>query len=183
MSGLTIYTGPMKCGKTKHLIEKYNECKKQGLTSIMFKPCIDNRFSNNEVIDRDGNKVKCTNIKRIDELIRYSFSFNNLFIDEFQFLNGNIYDLLYILDQGVNIYVAGLNLTSDRATFGLMDKAMCLANNINIYKSNCDVCNKANSATYTYCKLNKKEEILIGDTQYLSVCPHCYNTLYKKDTL
>lgn len=183
MSNLTIYTGPMKCGKTKHLIEKYNECKNKGLSCIMFKPTMDTRFSKNQVVDRDGNVVDCTNIKRIEELIRYSFTFNNLFIDEFQFLNGNIYDLLYILDQNVNIYISGLNLTSNRTTFGLMDKVMCLANNINIYKANCDVCNKQNSAIYTYCTVNKKDEILIGDTQYISVCPHCYKDLCKKDTL
>lgn len=183
MAKLTIYTGPMKCGKTKRLIEKYQECKNKGLSCIMFKPSMDTRFSTTQVMDRDGHTVNCTNIKRIEELIRYTFTFNNLFIDEFQFLSGSIYDLLYILDQNVNIYISGLNLTSDRTTFGLMDKVMCIANDINIYKADCDICKEPNSATYTYCTVTKQDEILIGDTQYVSVCPHCYKNLCKKDTL
>ena len=48
----------------------------------MFKPLMDDRFSNTEVVDRDGNKFPAINIEKIDEIENYDADV--YLIDEFQ---------------------------------------------------------------------------------------------------
>ena len=173
MGNLIVYTGPMKCGKTKKLISTYNEVKEQNPKTLMFKPTIDDRFNKIGVVSRDGDSVEAKCISTIDDLKGYAFICDNLFIDEFQFLSGHMSVILDLLNRGKNIYVAGLNLTAERKPFGLMPELMCLATHIEVMQGNCDICKKPNGI-YTYCKEEKNEDILVGDAQYLCACNKCY---------
>lgn len=180
---LTVFTGPMKCGKTTQLINKYTELSNEGKKCMMFKPIIDNRFSNIEVVSRDGESVTAINIKTIYDLIPYKDLVDFFFIDEFQFIEGqDVYVIINsFIDSGKVFYVAGLNLTAERKPFGNMPQILALADNIECMEAKCDICGKYN-AIYSYCKEDKNKDILVGDTQYLSLCKDCYNTT-KKNTL
>ena len=178
---ITIYTGPMKSGKTTKLIEKYKEKQLNGRRCIMLKPIIDTR--SDKVISRNNLSVYCEQIKRIEEIYRYSYIYDTFFIDEFQFLSGSVDLLRDMSDNGCNIYVSSLNLNSNKETFGSIGNLMCIADNIEILKSNCDICGQQNAGKYTFCCVPKQEEILIGDTEYKSVCPKCYKELINKGTI
>lgn len=177
MGKLVIFTGPMKSGKTTRLINTYQDEVKLGRRCFLFKPELDNRFSAEEVVSRDGLSIPAISISRIDDIERYGFIGNSFFIDEFQFLGGDINVILNLLDKNKSVYISGLNLTSDRTIFGLMGHIMPYANEINILTGNCDNCNKFNSGVYTYCKTSKSSDILVGDTEYMCVCPSCYKEL------
>lgn len=174
MGELIIYTGPMKCGKTTKLIEKFNEVKNINAKTFMFKPTIDDRFDKDAVVSRNGISVQAQCINSVDDLINYSYIGDNLFIDEFQFLGGHISTIIRLLNKGKNIYIAGLNLTSEKKPFGLMGELMCLATEVNIMKGNCDSCKKEGTGTFTFCEEHKTDDILVGDAQYLCVCNKCY---------
>lgn len=180
MDRINVITGPMKCGKTSLLINIFNQVRKQGNCCIMLKPKMDNRFSDCYVVDRNDNKILCDNIKKLYEIERYAFTNKYIFIDEFQFLGGDINIINQLVDKGKIFYISGLNLTSDREPFGLMSDILCLADNIKLLKANCDECGKEDEAIYTFCNINKKDKILVGDSEYKSVCAKCYNKLYKK---
>lgn len=184
MSKITVITGPMKCGKTKTLIELYKLATVQGDTNpIMIKPCIDNRFSNNEVVSRDGDKIPCYNIKSLKDVIQIFAleKINNIFIDEFQFIKGNISQLIDIKNKDVNIFISGLEKTSELKFFNLMKQAIKIANTIIYLTGDCDVC--GNPSHYTYYKGTKTNNILIGDDCYLTVCKSCYKKLTNKEIL
>lgn len=179
MGSLIVYTGPMKCGKTRTLIEKYNELQKQGKRCVMIKPDIDTRFEEKYVVDRDGNKVSCDRIHKLYQLERYIYLSDYIFIDEFQLLSGDMNIIKESIDsKDKNFYVAGLNLTAEKEMFGLMGNLLCLADEIHLLKGKCEVCGEPSK--YSFCNAKKDRLILIGDSEYKTVCAKCYNILSRK---
>ena len=170
MGKLVIYTGPMKSGKTKRLIIQYQLVKESTNSLVMLKPQIDNRFSTDQVMSRKGFSVFAKNIQTINDIEKYN-EYKNIFIDEFQLLNGDIQILLNTLKNS-NIFIAGLNLTSEFKPFGQMNNIMCYADEINVLKGKCDVCNK-DDGKYTICTKPKKDTIQLGDNIYKCICENC----------
>ena len=174
MGDINVFTGPMKCGKTHIILQ---EAKKQliaGKHIQIFKPEIDNRFSEDYVQDRNGNKLKAVNINNINEIADYDADV--YIIDEFQFLDGDVGVIEKLAQEGKKFFIAGLNLTAEKKPFGKMGDLMCIADKIEIMTSICDIC-KSDDAIYTYYNGKKDEDILIGDSEYIPVCRSCYNYL------
>lgn len=174
MGYINVYTGPMKCGKSQMI---FNELKRQliaGKNIKVFKPSLDNRSGDNVISTRAGNCVKAINITDISELENYDA--DSYFIDEFQFLSGDVNVIDKMAASGKKFYIAGLNLTSEKKTFGQMGNLMCIADNIEIMTSICEVC-KSEEAIFSYFKGLKDNDIVIGDSEYIPVCRQCYNKL------
>ena len=178
MSDINVFSGPMKCGKSHRILEEAGRQLIAGKKIQMFKPKMDNRFSEDFVKDRNGNKIKAINITKIDEIENYNADV--YFIDEFQFLNGDIDTIQKLAEKGKKFYIAGLNLTSERKPFGKMGDIMCIADNINMMTAICEVC-KNDNAIYSYYKGKKDTDILIGDSEYIPVCRSCYEKLMKEN--
>lgn len=184
MSSIVVITGPMKSGKTKKLIQLYKIISIQNnLNPIMIKPSIDNRFSQDKVVSRDGDSIQCYNVRSLKDIIDIFAleKINNIFIDEFQFIKGNINQLLEIKNKDVNLYISGLERTSELKPFKIMKDALKIAD-VKVYLTGkCQMC--GNPSEYTYYKGNKTNNILIGDDCYLTVCKSCYYKLRNKEIL
>lgn len=182
MSKLEIYTGPMKGGKTTALLNKYDELSTHTTKRLkIFKPIIDTRFSETMVTSRDGKQLLCTNINSIADIQLFKDEYDIFFIDEFQFLEGDINQLLKLFfDENKDFYISGLNLTAERKPFGLMDKLFPYATDIYLLKGNCDICGDENKGIYTYYDGNKQGDILVGEDNYKCVCYKCYETLNRR---
>ena len=178
MGYINVYTGPMKCGKSQRI---FNELKRQliaGKDVKVFKPLIDDRSGINVISTRAGNSIKANCIKDISELQNYKADI--FFIDEFQFLNGNVDIIQEMASKGKKFFIAGLNLTSERKPFGKMGDLMCIADTVEIMTSVCEVC-KCDNAVFSYYKGEKSDDILIGDNEYVPVCRECYSRLSNKE--
>lgn len=178
MGDINVYTGPMKCGKSQKI---FNEMDRQiiaGKKVLLFKPSIDNRAGKDYIYSRSGKKIDAINIDSIDELENYQA--DDYFIDEFQFLNGNIETIEKMATKGKKFYIAGLNLTAEKKVFGKMGDLMCIADNVEKMTSICEVC-KSENAIFSYFKGGKSEEIFIGDSEYIPVCRKCYKELLYND--
>ena len=176
---IVVYTGPMKSGKTTALITKYLEIKQLNQYRIkMFKPTIDSRFSNDYVMCRNEISVKAINIEDLQDLLQYKDDYDIFFIDEFQFITGDINILRDLLSNGKSLYISGLNLTAECKVFGLMGDLLCNATKIIYLKGICDECGSING-TYSYYTPTKTNDIAIGDDEYLCLCPSCYNRRMK----
>ena len=116
MGFINVYTGPMKCGKSQKI---FNELKRQliaGKDIKVFKPLLDDRAGDNDISTRAGNSVKAINIQDISEIEKYDA--DSYFIDEFQFLNGDVHVIDKMASSGKKFYIAGINLTSEKKIFG-----------------------------------------------------------------
>lgn len=174
MGNINVFSGPMKCGKSEQLIREANRQKIAGKNIKVFKPLMDDRFSTDNVMDRNGNKFEAINIEKIEEIENYDADV--YLIDEFQFLTGDIESIQKLASKGKKFFVAGLNLTAERKPFGKMGELLCYSDNVQMMTAICECCGGEN-AIYSYCKTEKSGEILIGDSQYMPVCGSCYTKL------
>lgn len=176
MGDINVYTGPMKCGKTQKILDEAQRQKIAGKNVKIFKPSIDDRFSNNNVVARNGHKQEAININTIDEIKNYDADV--YVIDEFQFLNGNLDELYKLTKKGKKFFIAGLNLTSERKPFGEMGELLCMSDNVKMLTAVCEKC-KSEEAIFTYYKgKDKSNDILVGDEDfYIPVCRKCYEEL------
>lgn len=174
MGDINVYSGPMKCGKSQKIMDEARRQMIAGKKIQFFKPTLDTRFGNDCIKDRNGNTTYANNISKIDELEHYDA--DAYFIDEFQFLEGNIDCIKRMVSKGKKFYISGLTATSELKPFGKMGDLMCIADNINIMTSICEVCRNDN-AVYNYYKGKKTTDIVLGDSEYLPVCRECYYKL------
>ena len=173
MGDINVFSGPMKCGKSMHILNEFNRQLIAGKNAMIFNPQIDSY-----VATRDGKKLVAQNIKDISELENYNADV--FFIDEFQFLEGNVKTIEKLADSGKKFYIAGLNLTSDKKPFGKMGDLMCIADNIKMMTSICEIC-KNDNAVFSYFKGKKDQDIVIGDGEYIPVCRKCYEKMKKEE--
>lgn len=174
MGEINVYTGPMKSGKSQIM---FNELDRQiiaGKDVVIFKPSIDNRDGQNYVATRAGRKIEAINIKNINEIEKYNSDV--YFIDEFQFLQGDISTIEKLAEKGKKFFISGLNLTSEIKVFGKMGELMCIADEVHKLTAICEVC-KCDNAIFSYYKGKKNCDIEVGDAQYMPVCRKCYNNL------
>ena len=177
MGDINVFTGPMKCGKTQKMLNELDRQLIAGKEIKVFKPCIDKRFGDNVVQTRSGSKVEAININSINELQNYNADI--YFIDEFQFLNGEVDTIEKMATNGKKFYISGLNLTAEKKPFGKMGDLMCMADNVQMMTSICEICKNEN-AIFSYFKGHKNSDVYIGDSEYIPVCRNCYNKLNKK---
>jgi len=178
MGNINVFYGPMKSGKTQKILSEYQYHTQLGKNVKLFKPTIDVRFDESKVVSRTGNSADAINIDTIDELRNYDADL--FFIDEFQFLDGNINVIKELADNGKKFFIAGLDLTSDKKAFGKMGYLMQLADYTEQIQCSCAVC-KNNIAIYSFFNGKKDYDIVLGDEKYIPVCEQCYNILMQKN--
>lgn len=175
MGDINVFTGPMKCGKTQKILDEAQRQQIAGKNIKVFKPALDDRFSNQQVVSRKGYKLEAIGINNIEEINDYDADV--YVIDEFQFLKGNIDTLNTLAQKGKKFYISGLNLTSERKPFGKMGELLCMSDNVQMLTAVCEVCHNDN-AIYTYFKgENKTGDVLVGDECYMPLCRKCYEKL------
>ena len=179
MGDINVFTGPMKCGKTQKILDEAQRQQIAGKSIMVFKPKLDDRFSNAEVVSRKGYKLNAVPINDIDEIKKYDADV--YVIDEFQFSKGNVEELNSLAKKGKKFFISGLNLTSERKPFGKMGDLLCMADNVQMLTAVCENCHSDN-AIYTYFKgTNKTSDVLVGDNCYMPLCRKCYEKLIKEN--
>ena len=71
MGDINVYSGPMKCGKTQHILNEYKRQLIAGKKVKMFKPTIDTRYAGNVVVSRNGIDIPAISISKISDLEKY----------------------------------------------------------------------------------------------------------------
>ena len=174
MNNINVFNWPMKSSKSSTIIMEAYSLINNGEKVLVFKPAIDDRFGTNHVMDRNGNKIKAINISKIEEIQNYEA--DTYFIDEFQFLDGNLNTIENLAKKGKKFYIAGLDLTAEKKSFGNMKELMKVSDNVKMFTAKCDCCGK--EAIYSYCSAQKTGDVLVGnDDIYMAVCSECYDKL------
>src|SRR6185369_12095308 len=113
IGSITVITGNMFSGKTGLLIAKYNQ-NKNYRKCLAFKPTLDDRYSETEIVSHDRDKIKAIPITTIQEIDKYKDQFDSVYIDELHFFSRssqgdevNRY-LNELADQNKEIICAGL---------------------------------------------------------------------------
>ncbi len=181
---LTVITGPMFSGKSReilNIVERYKYAKKK---VILFAPEIDKR-KKGKIYSRTGLEVPCNIIKNSKEILDIVKDENLIVIDEAQFLDDEILDVVIklILDSK-EVLIGGLDKKTNLKPFGPMPQLLALADKVIKLTSICPICGKeaTNSIRIVNGKRDLSDEIKIdyqNENKGYKYEPRCYNCLDK----
>ena len=176
---IKTFTGPMFSGKTTALLSTYfNMWNKKNI--LCFKPKINTRDDGikSKNIKENVEAIEINNLSEILDHLKKNT--RTIFIDEANFLKGDVSVLTHIsIDLNIDVYVCGLNMTSEQKPFGIMPDILAISDSIEIKKSYCTNCNRP--ASFTYYEGNKKKDVVVGDVGYISLCEDCLRKKRKED--
>ncbi len=146
---LEVITGPMFAGKTTELIKRVERQVFAKRKAALFKPSIDSRYSEDEVVAHNGLKYRAfvvptgeNGVGRIVE-ITLREGYDVIGVDEVQFFPMGIVDALNRLaDDGVYVIASGLNLDFKGDPFPVMKELLVRADNVVYLTAVCTVCGK-----------------------------------------
>ena len=119
---IEVICGCMFAGKTEELIRRIKVLEYAKKKIAVFKPKIDNRYSEDSVVSHAGSSVKSFNIKNAREIFDYiDDSYDVIAIDEVQFFDEEIVEICdHFADQGKRVMVAGLDMDFRGEPFSVM---------------------------------------------------------------
>lgn len=180
---LEVITGPMMSGKSEELIRRLRRAEIAKQRVVVFKPKIDDRYDENDVISHNGLRAKAIAVKDSNDLkSRCSWgNFNILAIDEIQFFDFEIFSVVeYFLSLNKRVIVSGLDMDFKKEPFGIVPELLAIAKFVDKLKAICQICG-AEDAMYTQRLLNNKPApldspvvIIGGKEQYEARCNQCW---------
>jgi thymidine kinase len=184
---LTTIVGPMFSGKTTELLRIMDRELIAKRNSLLFKPKIDNRYSEESVINHNGFGKEAIIAEDSDHIFEVFSNLDaekkviNIFIDEIQFFDSSVLNIINKLKQlGINIYVSGLNQTYKGDPFPFKDNnnhigyLMAMSDYVISIDAVCNVC--GNKATKTYRIGSDTETVIVGgQDKYQARCVNCWN--------
>ena len=171
---IEVICGSMFSGKTEELIRRLKRARIANLRIEIFKPGIDVRYDEQNIVSHDENKVLSTPIDNSQQILLLAQEVDVVGIDEAQFFDA---ELPYVCDQlalrGVRVIVAGLDMDYLGRPFGTMPALLAKADYITKLHAICVRC--GNIASYSYRKTASKATVVLGEQDvYEPRCRHCY---------
>ena len=125
--------GSMFSGKTEELIRRLRRAQFANLRVEIFKPCVDTRYSDEEVVSHDAHAIRSTPVESAQNILLLTSDVDVVGIDEAQFFDEGIVDVCRALaDSGVRVIAAGLDMDYTGKPFGPMPALMATAGAIGV---------------------------------------------------
>lgn len=144
-----IICGSMFSGKSEELIRRVRRCQFAKQKVLVFKPKLDDRYSQEEVVSHNGTAILAKPIEHAEEIYRFlTKDVEVIAIDEAQFFDETIVDVVQDLaDRGYRVILAGLDQDFRGEPFGPMATLLCIAEQITKLQAVCTVCGSPASRT------------------------------------
>ena len=171
---IEVICGTMFSGKTEELIRRLRRAQIAKMSTTIFKPLFDTRYSDTQIVSHNQMKMDSRLVKSSAEILPLSQDSKVVGIDEAQFFDDDLLPICKELaSNGARVIVAGLDTDYRGLPFGPMPKLMCEADYLDKLRAICVKC--GNPATYTQRRTKDSEQILIGETDiYEARCRNCF---------
>ncbi len=178
---IEVISGSMYAGKTEELLRRIRRLEYARKTVLVFKPKIDNRYSEGEVVSHNNDRIRSINIATPRDILKYIDPLPYaIAIDEVQFLDREVIDICdELANKGVRVILAGLDRDFRGEPFGIMPELLSRAEYVTKLHAICQVCGAP--ATRTQRIINGKPAkysdpiILVGAKEhYEARCRHCH---------
>jgi thymidine kinase len=172
---IEVICGSMFSGKTEELIRRIRRAEFANQPFLMFKPSIDNRYSNEEVVSHQGNAFEAIVVNNSNEILEKWNGEKVVAIDEAQFFDEGVVEVCNKLaDHGVRIILAGLDMDYKGQPFGPMPHLLSIAEYVTKVHAICVSC--GNLAQYSHRTVGYTGQVLVGAVEnYKPLCRSCYN--------
>lgn len=174
--GIEVICGSMFSGKTEELIRRINRARYAKLSVIVFKPKLDVRYDETDVVSHNATAQASTPVNKSSEILLLAGHAQVVGIDEAQFFDNKLPDVCTTLaNKGIRVIIAGLDMDFKGRPFGPMPTLMAIAESVTKVHAVCLRC--GNPALYSYRLVPSKEKVLLGEKDsYEPRCRICYNS-------
>ncbi len=171
---IEVVCGSMFSGKTEELIRRLRRAQFAHQAVEIFKPAIDTRYSDEDVVSHDHNAIRSTPIDSSDAILLLSSEIDVVGIDEAQFLDMGLPRVCNELaNRGVRVIVAGLDMDFRGEPFGPMPQLCAIADDVTKVHAICVRCGA--QAYISHRKVAGERRVMLGETQeYEPLCRECY---------
>ncbi len=171
---IEVVCGPMFSGKTEELIRRLKRAKIANQKVAIYKPAKDTRYDKNNVVSHDANFLVSTVVTSSKELLTIDRDINVVGIDEVQFFDDDLPDVVQELAMnGIRVVISGLDMDFKGKPFGCMPALLAVAEYVTKLHAICTHC--GNLATHSYRMSEDQDTVVLGETDvYEARCRTCY---------
>ncbi|MDR2682518.1 MAG: thymidine kinase [Dysgonamonadaceae bacterium] len=172
---IEVICGSMFSGKTEELIRRMRRAQFAKQKVEIFKPAMDVRYSDENVVSHDQNVIPSTPVESSGNILLLSGDRDVVGIDEAQFFDDGLVDVCnQLANQGVRVIVAGLDMDFKGKPFGPIPNLCAVADDVTKVHAICVICGKL--AGYSHRLVNNDKLVLLGEKdEYQPLCRECYN--------
>jgi thymidine kinase len=170
-----VICGSMFSGKTEELIRRLRRAQFAGQKIAIYKPKVDVRYSEDNVVSHDLKSVPSTAVSNPTEIFLMDSDVRVVGIDEAQFFDDTLIKVVQTLaDRGVRVIVAGLDTDYLGKPFGPMPALMAIAEEVQKVHAICVKC--GNLANHSHRLTKDHNLVVLGEKDiYEPLCRDCYN--------
>lgn len=171
---IEVITGSMFSGKTEELIRRLKRAGFARQKVEIFKPAIDVRFSESDVVSHDEHSIRSTPVENSSNILLLSADVDVVGIDEAQFFDKHLVEVVVQLaNQGIRVIVAGLDMDFKGNPFGPIPGLMAVADFVTKVHAVCVRC--GSNAQFSHRMSEKEQVVLLGEKDiYEPLCRRCY---------
>ena len=178
---IEVICGSMFSGKTEELIRRMKRAKFAKQKVEIFKPAIDTRYSEEDVVSHDQNSIHSTPIDASGAILLLASDIDVVGIDEAQFLDDNLVDVCNELaHRGIRVIIAGLDMDFKGVPFGPIPALCAIADEVTKVHA---ICVKCGALAYVSHRLVADEHrVMLGEqSEYEPLCRACYQKALKEE--
>jgi len=171
---IEVVCGSMFSGKTEELIRRMRRAQFAKQRVEIFKPSIDVRYSEEDVVSHDQKHIPSTPIDSSASILLLAENIDVVGIDEAQFFDEGLVDVCNELAyRGVRVIIAGLDMDFRGVPFGPMPALCAIADEVTKVHAICVRCGALAYASHR--KVSSERRVLLGETsEYEPLCRDCY---------
>ena len=166
---IEVICGSMFSGKTEELIRRMKRAKFAKQRVEIFKPAIDTRYSEEDIVSHDSHSIASTPID------------SSASIDEAQFFDSGLIDVCnQLANNGIRVIIAGLDMDFKGNPFGPMPQLCAIADEVSKVHAICVKCGQL--ASFSHRTVKNEKQVLLGETaEYEPLCRECYLRAREED--
>ena len=172
---IEVICGSMFSGKTEELIRRMKRAQFANQKVEIYKPCIDIRYSDDQVVSHDAHRIPSTPIDSPASMLLLSSDVEVVGVDEAQFFDDTIVDVVQTLaNRGIRVIIAGLDTDFMGKPFGPMPALMAVAEDVQKVHAICMKC--GSPANHSHRLSENDQLVVLGEKDiYEPLCRHCFN--------
>lgn len=174
---IEVVCGSMFSGKTEELLRRVKRAQIAGQNVAIFKPSIDTRYADLEVVSHDSNNISAVSVSETEEILKRAALAKVVAIDEVQFFDDSIVDICNKLaSNGARVIVAGLDMDYKGNPFTPMPQLLAVAEYITKVHAICMQCGQL--ANFSHRISSDEEQVVLGEKdKYEPLCRVCFNKI------
>lgn len=161
---IEVICGSMFSGKTEELIRRLKRAQIAKQRIEIFKPAIDTRYDEEDVVSHDENYIRSTPVPAAANIRLLANDVDVVGIDEAQFFDDEIVNVCNDLaNKGIRVIVAGLDMDFKGNPFGPMPYLMATAEYVTKVHA---ICTKTGHlAHYSHRKSADDKQVMLGENE------------------